>query len=135
MAADVEQPFLPTTAVPDYAGTSASGGASRRRRFMDRNGRFQQSHGSYKCVGGLLVCIACMYERALSDMTVCLYVCASNSVKRSGGDWRQIYYEDVFNTVIHTKTSRIVTGIFVLVRTIPSLVNQCEEGDLTNPTV
>lgn len=64
MAAGVEQPFLPTTAVPDYAGISGGDGASRRKRFVDRNGRFQQSHGSYKCVA-LFVCCMRVWEDAV----------------------------------------------------------------------
>ncbi|DBA04721.1 TPA: hypothetical protein N0F65_004358 [Lagenidium giganteum] len=35
------------------------------------------------------------------------------NVKRIGGDWRKIYYDDFFHTVINTRTSRIITGIFV----------------------
>jgi hypothetical protein len=38
------------------------------------------------------------------------------SLKRIGGDWRRIYWDDPFHTVINTRTSRIITGIFVAVR-------------------
>jgi hypothetical protein len=38
------------------------------------------------------------------------------SIVRTGGDWRQLYTNDIFHTVINTRTSRIVTGIFVTVR-------------------
>lgn len=35
------------------------------------------------------------------------------NVKRTGGDWRKIYYDDPFHTVINTRTSRIIWGIFI----------------------
>jgi potassium inwardly-rectifying channel subfamily J len=36
-----------------------------------------------------------------------------NSIKRIGGEWRKIYINDPFHTVINTRTSRIVAGIFI----------------------
>ncbi|TMW65139.1 hypothetical protein Poli38472_009306 [Pythium oligandrum] len=35
------------------------------------------------------------------------------NIKRVGGDWRRIYTDDLFHTVINTRTSRIATGIFL----------------------
>ncbi|KAJ0403503.1 hypothetical protein P43SY_010046 [Pythium insidiosum] len=34
------------------------------------------------------------------------------NIRRIGGDWRRIYQDDIFHTVINTRTSRIITGIF-----------------------
>ncbi|ETM99934.1 hypothetical protein PPTG_24347 [Phytophthora nicotianae INRA-310] len=38
------------------------------------------------------------------------------NVYRKGGDWRKIYWDDPFHTVINTRTSRIIWGVFIAVR-------------------
>ncbi|KAF4032550.1 Inward rectifier potassium channel transmembrane domain-containing protein [Phytophthora infestans] len=35
------------------------------------------------------------------------------NVYRKGGDWRKIYWDDPFHTVINTRTSRIIWGVFI----------------------
>lgn len=35
------------------------------------------------------------------------------NIYRKGGDWRKIYWDDPFHTVINTRTSRIIWGVFI----------------------
>ncbi|KDO34554.1 hypothetical protein SPRG_18926 [Saprolegnia parasitica CBS 223.65] len=35
------------------------------------------------------------------------------NIQRTGGNWRKIYWDDLFHTVINTRTDRIICGIFL----------------------
>lgn len=47
------------------------------------------------------------------------------NIIRVGGDWRSLYTNDIFHTVINTRTSRIITGIFVAYSIIVFLFALC----------
>ncbi|KAF0724968.1 hypothetical protein AaE_009738 [Aphanomyces astaci] len=36
----------------------------------------------------------------------------SYNIRRSGGNWRKIYWDDLFHTIINTRTSRVIIGVF-----------------------
>ncbi|OQS05715.1 inward rectifier K channel (IRK-C) family protein [Thraustotheca clavata] len=73
-----------------------------RARLVDRCGQFTprrsamdpMSQGSYKY--------------AILNMIIFI---DTFSIQRIGGNWRQIYFDDFFHTVINTRTIRIVAGI------------------------
>ncbi|KAF0687391.1 Aste57867_20860 [Aphanomyces stellatus] len=58
-------------------------------RILDRGGHFD-------------------HDKAKGSTTAGTY-----NIKRTGGNWRQIYWDDLFHTVINTRTSRVICGVFV----------------------
>ncbi|ETV91907.1 hypothetical protein, variant 1 [Aphanomyces invadans] len=36
----------------------------------------------------------------------------SYNIRRTGGNWRKIYWDDLFHTIINTRTSRVIAGVF-----------------------
>ncbi|KAH9186575.1 hypothetical protein AeNC1_011451 [Aphanomyces euteiches] len=37
----------------------------------------------------------------------------SYNIKRTGGNWKKIYWDDLFHTIINTRTTRVIVGVFV----------------------
>ncbi|OQR93085.1 inward rectifier K channel (IRK-C) family protein [Achlya hypogyna] len=83
---DVTKALLPTDAGIQVKQYSA---VPRPPRLVDRGGQFRsQGRPAYATQG--------------------IY-----NIQRSGGNWRKIYWDDFFHTVINTRTDRIIFGIFV----------------------
>lgn len=99
-----------------YYQRPGMGAWTTRRRVVDHRGASalltdeDGSSNPWATTSTWVLCALCVW---IWKLTVFAGV---DSVYRTGGDWRQIYYQDVFNTLIHTKTKRIITAIFVMVR-------------------
>ncbi|RHY72533.1 hypothetical protein DYB34_014086 [Aphanomyces astaci] len=39
----------------------------------------------------------------------------SYNIRRSGGNWRKIYWDDLFHTIINTRTSRVIIGYSLVI--------------------
>ncbi|KAH9125046.1 hypothetical protein AeMF1_004278, partial [Aphanomyces euteiches] len=47
------------------------------------------------------------------------------NVTRVGGNWRKIYWDDLFHTIVNTSTSRILYGIFVMYTAVVFIFAVC----------
>ncbi|EQC41635.1 hypothetical protein SDRG_01593 [Saprolegnia diclina VS20] len=78
------QPLLPTH----------KQGPRQTTRFLDRGGDHAIPESQYGLLG---------------QMSFGKY-----NIERVGGSWRQIYWDDLYHTVINTRTVRLVTAVFVV---------------------
>ncbi|OQS04533.1 inward rectifier K channel (IRK-C) family protein [Thraustotheca clavata] len=81
---EVRQPLLPVLSTKP----------KQRTRFLDRGGKHTIPVSEYGLIG---------------RMSFGIY-----NIQRVGGAWRKIYWDDMFHTVINTRTSRLVTAVFVV---------------------